>query len=144
MDNKDAKVYLETLQKRSKVSTDSRGSTPQQLPESWTLELFAKFQVIFGHKWITTVSTDTLFALALEEWSERLHGLTRQQIRLGLSRLEGEWVPTPMTFRTLCTGDDGLHNTGAYRAFDRSKAIEHKGDPEKGRAAFDEMRKIVK
>ena len=85
------------------------------LPESWILKLFSKFQVIYGHKWLSIVDTGDLLELAIIEWSERLAGLTGEQIKHGLDNLKDEWVPTPMSFRTLCTGNDGTHNTAAYR-----------------------------
>tara|TARA_R110000850_G_C9996087_1_gene467948 strand:+ start:7056 stop:7316 length:261 start_codon:yes stop_codon:yes gene_type:complete len=84
-----------------------------------------------------------LLELAIDEWSERLQGLTGEQIKHGLDKLDGEWVPTPMSFRTLCTGDDGLHSTGAYREFDKSKAIEHKADKGKAKAQMDEIKKLL-
>jgi len=102
------------------------------------LRLFSKFQVIYGHKWLSIIDTDELLALAVEEWAERLHGLTGEEIKHGISMLEGEWPPTPHGFRELCTGSD-MHKSAAYSPF--TVMIEQKCDKE---LAADNMAKIKK
>lgn len=91
--------------------------------------------MIYSHKWLSAIDTDELLNLAVEEWSERLHGLTGDDIKRGLDNLTGEWPPTPHQFRELCIGDE-KHKTGAYKPFDKSRALELKPSKEIARAGM--------
>lgn len=93
---------------------------------------------------MAAIDTDELLDLAIEEWSERLAGLTGDELAYGLSVLKSEWPPTPMDFLALCTNqDDAIHNTAAYKPFERNadkKRIQQDRDKSIGRKALDEMR----
>jgi len=142
-DHSKSKAYLSNLiMRQQEDSTETRKRMPQQLPESWTIKLFTKFQVIYGHKWLSVIDSDELYALALEEWSERLHGLTGDDIKHGLSSLTSEWPPSPHEFRDLCVGDKE-HNTKAYRLFDKSKALELKADKELANKSMMEIKRLL-
>lgn len=101
------------------------------------VKLFSKFQVIYSHKWLSAIDNDELYALALDEWSERLHGLTGDEIKHGIDSLTGEWPPTPHEFRELCVGSVD-HKTAAYRPFQR--LLSKKTNPEIGRKALKDIR----
>jgi hypothetical protein len=58
--------------------------------------------------------------LAVREWGERLASLTGEQIKRGLDDWHGEWPPNVEQFRRACMGTGNLHNTAAYRRFQRS------------------------
>jgi len=75
-----------------------------------------------------------LLELAIIEWSERLAGLTGEQIKHGLDNLTSAWPPTPHEFKDLCkrTNQSPEHNTAAYRVLKSPIAI----------GMSDELRKI--
>lgn len=98
----------------------------EPLPKSVTIRLFARFQVIYTHKWTSAVPAGKIYDLAVEEWSERLAGLTVEQIKNGIDNLPSEWMPTPLQFKDLCLGTnkDLTHASGAYKLFEKPKGIE--------------------
>lgn len=104
------------------------------------VRLFAKFQVIYSHKWTSAIDNDELYALALEEWSERLYGLSADDIATGLANLKSEWPPTPNEFKELCIGDN-LHNTGAYKPF--QKKLEPPRDKELAKEKMSEIKAML-
>ena len=99
-------------------------------------------QVIYGHKWLSIIDSDELLSLAVEEWSERLAGLTGEQIKQGIANLTGEWPPTSIEFRSICVGSL-LHNKAAYRPFEGA-LLEHKCDRAKARAELNKSSKILR
>jgi hypothetical protein len=98
--------------------------------------------VIYSHKWLSAIDTDELYALALDEWTMRLAGLTRAEIRNGIANLPSGWPPSSIEFKELCVGDD-KHNTGAYKPFDKSRAIEQKPNKEIARAGMAEAKAML-
>lgn len=133
-----AKQHLDNLITRQQdTTTDSSERMPKQLPKKWIVKLFSKFQVIYSHKWLSAIDTDELLGLAMQEWAERLEGLSGEQISLGLSKLKGEWPPTPHEFRELCEGSV-IHKTRAYKPF--QKLLPQKTDPEIGRKALSDIK----
>lgn len=80
--------------------------------------LFSKFQVRYGAKWTSALSSPELIRLAVTEWSEQLAGVTGEQVRRGLAVWDEDWPPSSPQFRKACLGSAGsLHNTAAYRPF---------------------------
>lgn len=87
------------------------------LQKSVAIRLFARFQVIYTHKWMSAIPAGKMYDLAIEEWSERLAGLTVDQIKHGIDNLPADWPPSPLEFRDLCLNDkiDLTHASGAYK-----------------------------
>lgn len=80
--------------------------------------LFSKFQVRYGAKWTSALSSPELIRLAVTEWSEQLAGVTGEQVRRGLAVWAEDWPPSSPQFRKACLGASGnLHNTAAYKPF---------------------------
>jgi len=62
--------------------------------------------------------TAELTRLAVSEWSDRLAGLTGDQVKQGLDTWREGWPPSADEFRKVCMGSQGaLHNTAAYKLF---------------------------
>lgn len=74
--------------------------TRDRLPINWVTALFAKFQVRYGHKWISQI--DGVEELAVNEWAERLGGLSGEQIKFGLDNWDGDWPPSADEFKKAC------------------------------------------
>ena len=94
--------------KTNSTTSPEKTSNETGLPKNWVSALFKHFQVIYGHKFNSSV--DGIEDLAVARWSEALDGLTGEQIKTGL-RLCGtrriavgqeDWPPTPAEFRALC------------------------------------------
>ena len=96
------------------------------LPTSWVSLLFAKFQVRYGHKWVSTI--EGIEETAVTEWSQGLAGLTGEQIKFGLDNLTDDWPPSLPAFRAACTGK-GVNGFGldyvpeCYRETKRERLI---------------------
>lgn len=65
--------------------------------------LFAKFSIIYGHKWTNIISSKEIAQLAIEEWTAGLNNLTNDQILIALKKcsLICEWPPSIAEFRRL-------------------------------------------
>lgn len=109
------------------------------------IKIFARFQAKYTHKWTSAVDDDAVYQLAITDWQEELAELTDEQIMLGLANLPKSWPPTSGEFRDLCEEktDDWEHRTAAYSAFDKSRAIELKADPENVKDERLKARKLV-
>lgn len=107
---------------------------------SWVIKLFSKFQVIYSHKWLSAIDTDDLLQLAMQEWRERLNGLSGEEIAHGLKNLPAGWPPTPMEFRELCQSV----TAACHRPFDKSRALELKADKELAKAEKEKILLILK
>lgn len=109
------------------------------IPISWVSALFAKFQVRYGHKWVSTI--EGIEETAVTEWSQGLAGLTGEQIKFGLDSLVDEWPPSLPAFRAACTGK-GVNDFGldyvpeCYRETKRERLIESDENKEKHKAAY--------
>ena len=150
MEHEATKQYLENLQGRVQGSQAREHTLNQDskkhLPMSWAIALFRKLQVAYPHQWSSAYPTDEIVDEALGLWSEVLSGVTGEQIRHGLQSLPSEFIPSAMAFRKLCTGDDGLHKSGAYKPFENDASltrIQHKVDRTAGRAKVAELRKLI-
>ena len=114
-------------------STKSQNEMSQKtgLPITWTVAIFKRFHVRYGHKWVSAI--DGIEETAISEWSQRLAGLTGDQIKRGLDIWSGEWPPSADEFRAACLGKKlGLNGFGLdyvpeyYRqapVVDRSKQL---------------------
>lgn len=70
--------------------------------EATILRLFARFQVIYGHKWVSQLPPDDLamLRLALAEWGAGLRGLSAAQLEHAVARArrECDWPPSIAEF----------------------------------------------
>jgi hypothetical protein len=104
-------------------------------------------QVKYKHKWTSGLDDDEIHSGTVLDWQHGLAGLTDAQIITGIESLPtgaNDWPPLVGEFRTLCTGDDGLHRTGAYKPFERDASltrIQHKKNNAAGKAHIAEIRK---
>lgn len=121
-------------------SSKSQQKTSQKtaFPKAWVSALFIKFQARYGAKW--TASIEGIEDEATSEWALQLSGLTGEDIARGLAAWSDEWPPSAPEFKKACR----QYVTAAHRPFDKSKALEHKPDPEKAKEAIDEMRRRLK
>ncbi len=85
---------------------------PKSLPDKWVIELFARFQVRYLHKWTSAI--DGIEELAVSEWAQILTGITGEQIKTGLANLDSEWPPTAQGFRDLCVSKSA---TASFKPF---------------------------
>jgi len=92
----------------------------------------------YPHQWASAYPTDDIVDEAMQLWAEKLAGLTGEQLKRGLDAMSGSFPPTVTEFRELCIGD-ALHNTGAYKDFERPKLLEAR-NKETGRAALKELK----
>lgn len=70
------------------------------LPKHWIAEIFKKFQARYLHKWTSAI--DGLEDYAVKEWSEKLGGITGEQIKRGLESWSEDWPPSADEFRKCC------------------------------------------
>lgn len=84
--------------------------------------MFAKLQARYGLQFASQWKTDAERRLALQEWGERLAGLSPDEISRGLSSWAGSWPPNVEEFRQACEGHDTdwEHRGQAYRRFPKS------------------------
>jgi len=77
----------------------------EPVPEHWVDKLFARFSVIYGHKWTSVYPNSEMISVAKREWARALGRVTGEQIQLGIEGLidSGEpWPPTIPEFITVC------------------------------------------
>ena len=89
------------------------------------------------------LATDELYDLQAALWIEGLKGLSRSQIEHGMKNFKGQFRPTPDTFRLWCGEQAETHRGAAYSAFDRSKAIEQRGDPVAAKERLSEIKDML-
>lgn len=116
-----------------------------ELDNSRLNRIFALMQASYGTRWVNQTGTGKALELSKYIWGRKLAGLTDEQIMTGLDNLPEDFPPTPMAFKKLCTAKpQGLHNTAAYKPFDRSKAIEHKANPDLAKTAIADIKNLLK
>lgn len=85
-------------------------------------------------------------AVAFQKWSERLAGLTDEQLKRGIDSLPDKYPPTSRQFRKLCIeSDDPLHNSGAYKPL--PPALPYKKTEQEiseGKKHINELKEILK
>lgn len=64
--------------------------------------IFAKFQVRYGHKWVSAYPAGTVLDLALVEWAQGLGGFSADEIKHGLDAWSGDWPPSLPEFKRAC------------------------------------------
>ena len=123
----------------------SSASKPE-LDNSRLNRIFALMQANYGTRWVSQTGTGNALALSKSVWGRKLAGLTDEQIMTGLDNLPEDFPPTPMAFKKLCTAkpEGFLHNTAAYKPFDRSKAIERRGNPDLAKSAIADIKNLLK
>lgn len=106
--------------------------------------IFAKFSRRYLHKWDSAIEGRAAEIAA--EWSERLHGLTADQIGRGLQEWTEDWPPSSEEFRKACLGrsekanEFGLNYVPEYhrqgkRITDRSRLLSN-DDRDRRRAGY--------
>ena len=82
-------------------------------------------EAIYGRKWLDQYPNEKLDSLTREEWAKAITCLSAEQIGFGLEicATAHQWPPTPAEFIKAST-DKGMHNTAAYKRFERVKQIE--------------------
>lgn len=90
------------------------------------------------------LATDELYDLQAALWIEGLKGLSRSQINYGMKNFKGQFRPTPATFREWCGEQAETHRGGAYSSFDRSRAIEQRGDPLVAKQRLTEIKDMIR
>ena len=126
----------------SELATRSEQSPPKTskktaLPKSWISALFLSLNARYTHKWASAI--DGIEGEAIDEWGDVLAGLNGADIKRGLDMWRDDWPPTAHEFRKACK----QYATAAHRSFDKSKALEHKPDPEIAKTAINELKKKV-
>lgn len=71
-----------------------------KVTEVWIAALFKKFNGLYLNKWATCI--EGIEEAAIQEWTLALDGLTGDQIKTGLSRLDSDWPPSAYGFKSLC------------------------------------------
>lgn len=74
------------------------------MTEQDIVQLFARFQARYGHKWTSQQTTPDMVRLAVAEWADGLGDLTADQLRHGLAAWDGDWPPSLPEFRRACLG----------------------------------------
>ena len=125
--------------------SQSSASKPE-LDNSRLNRIFALMQANYGTRWVSQTGTGNALALSKSVWGRKLAGLTDEQIMTGLDNLPEDFPPTPMAFKKLCTAKPQglLHNTAAYKPFDKSRVLEKKPDAKTAKDALSEIKKLLK
>ena len=105
--SKTLEVGQKELAMNSTESQQNRLPEKKRLPNHWVAGLFKKFQIRYLHRWTSAI--EGIEEAAATEWGEVLAGLTGEQIKSGLARLDPEWPPTAGGFRELCLHDEKKH-----------------------------------
>jgi len=90
----DSQTVLTRLREKTSRKTD--------IPTSWVSALFKRFQARYGHRWVSAI--DGIEEVAVEEWRNRLSGVTGEQIKHGLESWDGDWPPSSEEFKKACNG----------------------------------------
>ena len=93
------KVELSKLATPSEILQDEKLPTTG-LPKTWVVAIFEKFQARYSHKWTTAI--EGIEEVAVNEWSEYLHGLTGDDIKHGINNWDNDWPPSAPEFRKAC------------------------------------------
>ena len=117
-----------------------------ELDNSRLNRIFALMQASYGTRWVNQTGTGNALALSKSVWGRKLAGLTDEQIMIGLDNLPEDFPPTPMAFKKLCTAKPQglLHNTAAYKPFDKSRALEKKPDVKTAKDALNEIKQLLR
>ncbi len=73
------------------------------MPISWVSALFKKFQMRYGHRWVSAI--EGIEEETAIEWQEGLRGITGEQIKHGLNSWDGDWPPSREEFKKACLGN---------------------------------------
>ena len=144
-----SQAHLNALARRLKTvsisSKESSGldSSPHR-SDPLLKRMFAVFGIWYGHSWTQNVANDELFQITRAEWISKLRNVTKAQIEHGLANLKTGYAPDPDKFKQWCGVKTGAHNTAAYSPFDRTKAIEQRGDPEVARQKLSEIKEMLR
>lgn len=100
-------------------------------------------EAIYGRKWLDQYPNESIDSLTRDEWAKAISNLSAEQIGFGLEvcATDHQWPPTPAEFIKAST-DKGMHNTAAYKRFERAKQIE--SDERKQERKARAMREIEK
>lgn len=97
---------LVNLNRVNSGTTPKTESDPQ--PDKVTSRLFAKFGLMYGHKWVSIYPDSDVLIEAEREWGRALAGLSLDDIKRALDRcidLHPAWPPTVGEFKQLCAPD---------------------------------------
>lgn len=72
----------------------------QALKEIWIAALFERFHARYGNRWVSAI--EKIEKVAVSEWAKGLAGVTGEQIKNGLAKLDNHWPPTMTEFRDIC------------------------------------------
>lgn len=72
------------------------------MTEQDIVQLFARFQARYGHKWTSQQTTPDMVRLAVAEWADGLADLGAEHLRHGLASWDGDWPPSLPEFRRAC------------------------------------------
>lgn len=81
--------------------------------------LFARFSVLYGHRFTGPIDDDALWELARHEWAPAVQALTGEQIRQGIDACKASlhtWPPTFGEFVRLALGLPEPHQAAAMAA----------------------------
>lgn len=81
--------------------------------------LFARFSVLYGHRFTGPIDDDALWELARHEWAPAVQALSAEQIRQGLDACKSSqhtWPPTFGEFVRLALGLPEPHQAAAMAA----------------------------
>lgn len=81
------------------------------MTEQDIVQLFARFQARYGHKWTSQQTTPDMVRLAVAEWADGLADLGADRLRHGLASWDGDWPPSLPEFRRACLGAADLPTT---------------------------------
>lgn len=118
------------------------------IPAHWVSALFKRFQARYLHKWTSAI--EGIESIAVAEWSQKLNGLSGDQIKTGLDNWSNDWPPCADEFRDACLGRKvGLNEYGLdyvpeiYRvqSADDVPRLEKKPNPEIVKSSIEQMRK---
>lgn len=116
-------------------------SGKKALPKEWISALFKRFQARYLNKF--TSGIEGIEALAVEEWSKELAGLTGKQIKHGLKSWDQDWPPSAPEFRKACLGDD---KHWMYKTIEANKHLKRlpvkKASDEVYRAEIEKLRRL--
>lgn len=101
-----AAILDRNLKQRDFGITQKPELKPQ--PDAVTSRLFAKFALLYGHKWVSIYPDQDVLFEAEKAWGEALAGFTLDDIKRGIDKAIDQhpsWPPTVGEFKKLCQFD---------------------------------------